>query len=149
MSDLHGAIGLAQMDKLPAFIESRKRNHRYLWQQFVNAGLDSYFILPPNNEVSWFGFVLICKPTIKRNEITRWLEGQGIQTRIVFGGNVLRHEAYKNANIRKAAALANTDIVHYDAFWVGCWPGLTREQLDYIVDKVGEYCKIAEVACAD
>jgi CDP-4-dehydro-6-deoxyglucose reductase, E1 len=140
MSDLHAAVGVAQMDKLEGFVEARQKNHAIL-QTSLEDVIDDYFELPwPQYYVSWFGFALICKPPIERNAITRWLEAQGIQTRVVFGGNVLRQPAYRFFNHRVIGDVPNTDIVHDRAFWVGCWPGLTVEQLDYTVAKIAEYC---------
>lgn len=138
MSDLHAAIGAAQMDKLSGFVDARRANHRALLDRM--SSIDGF--IPPNsrNDVSWFGFALICTPPIDRNAITRWLEGRGIQTRIIFAGNILRQPAYKFFNHRVVGGLTNTDIIHDRAFFVGCWPGLTSEQINYVADSIAEYC---------
>jgi CDP-6-deoxy-D-xylo-4-hexulose-3-dehydrase len=105
----------------------------------VVACLTDYFILPPDELASWFGFCLICKPPIKRNEITRYLESKGVQTRLVFGGNLTRQPAYRYFNHHVVGELTNTDAVHDNAFWVGVWPGLGTDALSYIVETIKEY----------
>lgn len=142
MSDLHAAVGVAQLEKLDKFISLRDINYGYLWANLIANDAKQFFdFIPPQEQIiSWFGFTLICKPPVKRNDITRWLEGRGIQTRIVFAGNVLRQPAYQYFNMRVIGDLPNTNRVHDDAFWVGCWPGLTQAQLDYVVENIKEYC---------
>ncbi len=141
MTEMQAAIGVAQMDKLPGFVEARKNNHAYLHAQMSAAGMDKFFLLPPDVEASWFGFALICNH-VTRNLITQFLEDKGIQTRVVFGGNLIRQPAYKGMlnPMWYTAELPNTDLVHNNGFWVGCWPGLKQAQLDYIVNSIVEYC---------
>ena len=139
MTDFQGALGAAQMDRLGEFVHNRWLNHKYLHASMVVACLTDYFILPPDELASWFGFCLICKPPIKRNEITRYLESEGVQTRLVFGGNLTRQPAYRYFNHHVVGELTNTDNVHDNAFWVGCWPGLTIEQLDYTIETIKGY----------
>jgi CDP-6-deoxy-D-xylo-4-hexulose-3-dehydrase len=141
MGDFQGALGSAQMDRLPGFIQKRKGNHRYLYEQCMEFRLDKYFILPPNEDHSWFGFTLICKEGIERNKIAKWLDSQGVHNRPVFAGNILKQPGYKKINCGIASGLTNTDIVHYNALWVGCWPGLNKEHLDYTISKLVEYTK--------
>jgi CDP-6-deoxy-D-xylo-4-hexulose-3-dehydrase len=143
MSDLHAAIGIAQMGKLSGFVLARQLNHAYLWRELNNlGGMHEYFIFPPQDAgISWFGFCLICKPPIKRNDITKYLEAQGVQTRIIFAGNVLKQTAYADTVLRADFPLPDTGRVHTDAFWVGCWPGLKIEQLNHIVATIEEYVK--------
>lgn len=146
MSDLHAAIGVAQMERLPEFIQKRQLNHRYLWRR-LNAipNIWDYFGRPPDADVSWFGFCLICTPATDRNAVTKYLEARNIQTRIVFGGNLLRQPAYRQMVARQDFwPYVNSDVVHYQAFWVGCWPGLTIEHLDYIVECVSDYVREQE-----
>ena len=90
-------------------------------------------------DISWFGYVIFDD---NRNKLTRWLDNKGVHNRVVFAGNVLRQPAYKGIEHRAPFALTNTDIVHERAFWIGCWPGLNVEQLDYAVEKIKEGVKI-------
>lgn len=133
MTDMQAAIGAAQMDRLNGFVGARARNHAYLHDQAQRRGLERHFMLPQPVFASWFGFALICREHVDRRAVTRYLEGRGVQTRLIFGGNLLRQPAFRNARRVVHGDLANTDIVHERAFWVGCWPGLEPEQLDYIV----------------
>jgi CDP-4-dehydro-6-deoxyglucose reductase, E1 len=144
MTDLQAAIGIAQVEKQPGFVDARDRNHAYLQKRMVDKKQEQFFMLPPDNKASWFGYALICNPNIQRNFLQRWLESQDIQTRLVFGGNLLRQPAFKHMDCRIVGDLTNTDIVHERALWVGCWPGLTYEQLDYIVYSVVEYTTYLE-----
>jgi len=139
MGDFQGAVGAAQMDRLPGFIQKRKENHAYLYNAMVAEGLSKHFVLPPNEAHSWFGFTLICRDPIVRNEITRWLDNEGVHNRLVFAGNILRQPGYKNVVSGVVGELTNTNIIHDKAFWIGCWPGLTTEQLDYSVSKIKEF----------
>jgi CDP-6-deoxy-D-xylo-4-hexulose-3-dehydrase len=145
MTDIQAAIGCAQMDKLDAFTTLRRIHWYHIGSGlFQFGGMDKYFMEPyyfwkmHKNQPSFFGFSLICNPNIDRNKLTRWLDGQGVHNRPVFAGNVLRQPAYKNIAYRTPFPLTNTDIVHDRAFWIGCWPGLSIEQLDYAVEKIKE-----------
>jgi CDP-6-deoxy-D-xylo-4-hexulose-3-dehydrase len=135
ITEFEGALGNAQMDRLEEFIFFRSSNHNYLWSQMKEKGLDRFFIFPPDDLASWFGFALICKLPILRNSITQWLEGEGIQTRLVFGGNLTRQPAFR----QYAGTFPNADKVHFSAFWVGCWPGLDKAQLDFIVESISDF----------
>lgn len=140
MNEFQGAIGSAQMDRIDEFVSARAKNHAYLAMKLIAAGMEEYFFLPPNEYASWFGFTLICKPPIDRNALTRWLETQEIQTRLVFGGNLTRQPAFKRYHLL-SERLSGADIVHDRAFFVGCWPGLEQAQLDHIVDSIVEYTR--------
>lgn len=141
MTEFQGALGSAQMDQLPEFIRRRSANHAYLNACMAKAGMDEFFILPPALEASWFGYCLICKPPIARNDLVAWLELRGVQTRMVFGGNLLRQPALRGAQYRVHGGLDNTNLVHDNAFWIGCWPGLCGDQMDYAVNSIVEYCR--------
>lgn len=121
------------MERIDDFVAKRKYNHAYLHHGMSEAGLDKYFILPADLPASWFGFALICQPGIDRAAVTAYLEERGVQTRRMFGGNLLRQPAYANVDVIVNEPLLNTDIVDAGGFWVGCWPGLSSEQLDWIV----------------
>lgn len=137
MTEFQAAIGSAQMEKLPGFIKLRGSNHEYLFNNL--KGLPFTMFHDNSKTVSWFGFSLLCESGIDRLKITNWLDQQGVRNRPMFAGNILRQPAYKNIEHRRISNLINTDIVHQTGFWIGCWPGLTKEQLDYSVAKIKEY----------
>ena len=136
-TDLQAAIGLAQMAKLPRFIETRRRNFEYLRRAL--AGLEEVFVLPeatPNSEPSWFGFPIAVRPgaPFTREDVISRLEAGGIATRLLFGGNLLRQPAYAGIPHRVAVSLSNTDFIMERLFWLGVYPGITAEMLDYVGD---------------
>lgn len=143
MTDMQAAIGLAQLKKLPGFIESRKRH----WQS-LNEGLkpfEEFLILPhatPNSDPSWFGFPITIKPEapFSRNELVDYLEMRKIATRLLFGGNLTRQPAFQKINYRAIGDLAVTNLVMNRTFWFGVYPGLTQEMLDYVIEAIREFC---------
>jgi CDP-6-deoxy-D-xylo-4-hexulose-3-dehydrase len=142
VTDMQAAIGLSQLGKADYFISRRRENHEYLYSKFKE--LERYFILPEstlNSNPSWFGFMLTVREEtgIKRNEVVKFLEENGIGTRLFFGGNLLRQPAYSNLKYRKIGDLTNTDVVMNNSFWLGVWPGLTEVHLNYVFAKVSEY----------
>jgi CDP-6-deoxy-D-xylo-4-hexulose-3-dehydrase len=142
VTDMQAAIGLSQLGKADYFISRRRENHEYLYSKFKE--LERYFILPEstlNTNPSWFGFMLTVREEtgIKRNEVVKFLEENRIGTRLFFGGNLLRQPAYSNLKYRKIGDLTNTDLVMNNSFWLGVWPGLTEEHLNYVFAKVSEY----------
>jgi CDP-6-deoxy-D-xylo-4-hexulose-3-dehydrase len=141
LSDMQAAVGVAQLEKLPGFIEARNRN----WQRLLE-GLSSieHFIFPKathDSEPSWFGFVLTVKPgaPFTRTELVRHLEERKIGTRQLFGGNLLRQPAYAGIEHRVVGDLPNADIVTESTFWIGCYPGLSDEMLDYVIDTIHSF----------
>jgi CDP-6-deoxy-D-xylo-4-hexulose-3-dehydrase len=139
--DIQAAIGLAQLDRLDSFTEIRKRNWRYLRDALGN--LSDFFILPKptkNSDPSWFGFAITVKEDspIKRNEIVIKLNEAKIGTRLLFGGNLLRQPAFIGTERRVVGNLYNTDIVMNDTFWIGVWPGLSIQMLEYVVDSLNK-----------
>ena len=141
LTDMQAAVGLAQLDKLPAFIEKRQENWQRLYQGLKE--LEEFFILPvipPRAEASPFGFVLTIRDGARfnRQQITNFLEEQKIQTRTVFAGNIIRQPAFTEGDVpyRIAGELKNTDKVMTDTFWIGVYPGLTAAMLDYMIEKV-------------
>jgi len=137
LTDMQAAIGVAQLKKLPAFIEARQHNFRVL-----NEGLkdvEEFFILPqatPKSEPSWFGFPLAVRPEapFTRNEVVRYLEEKRISTRLLFGGNLVRQPAYKNVPHRIIGNLENSDFVMNQVFWIGVYPGISPAMLEYMID---------------
>jgi CDP-6-deoxy-D-xylo-4-hexulose-3-dehydrase len=139
--DIQAAIGLAQLDRLDSFIELRRRNWAYLLNGLKD--LEEYFVLPKATEhsnPSWFGFALTVKPgALKtRNEIVQELNEKKIGTRLLFGGNLLRQPAFIGTPRRIISKLENTDRIMNDTFWIGVWPGLSIEMLDYMITSIHE-----------
>ena len=136
-TDMQAAVGVAQLKKLPGFIEARKRNFSHL-----KAGLkalEEFFILPEataNSDPSWFGFPLLIRETasFSRNSLIDLLNSRRIGTRQLFGGNLVRQPAYAGLNYRVIGDLQASDHVMNQAFWIGVYPGLTKEMLDYVVE---------------
>ncbi|MCB0336488.1 MAG: DegT/DnrJ/EryC1/StrS family aminotransferase, partial [Bdellovibrionales bacterium] len=149
VSDMQAAVGCAQLEKLDAFTEARRKN----WQQLRDSlsDLEDYFILPnatEKSEPSWFGFLLSVRADapFTRNELTGYLESKKIQTRNLFAGNFLRHPAFdemraKNEGYRVIGDLRNSDFVTTNTFWVGVYPGLTEAKLAYMSDSIREFTK--------
>jgi CDP-6-deoxy-D-xylo-4-hexulose-3-dehydrase len=137
LTDMQAAVGVAQLEKLPKFIETRRRNF-----QVLNGGLkdlEQFFILPQptsGSEPSWFGFPLAVRPEapFTRNEVVRYLGQNKIATRLLFGGNLVRQPAYQNVIHRTVGNLANSDFVMNRVFWVGIYPGLSIQALEFMVD---------------
>ena len=139
--DIQASIGSAQLDRLPGFVEKRKRNWKYL-SAGLN-GLSEYLILPKpmdDSDPSWFGFgITVRKNSPKsRNQITKSLDESKIASRLLFGGNLLRQPAFIGTPRRISGDLTNTDIVMHDTFWLGVWPGLTTQMLDYVIETMHE-----------
>lgn len=143
-TDPQAAIGLSQLKKADFFVSRRRENHRYLYNRF--KAMEKYFILPeatPDSDPSWFGFLLTIRPEtgIDRNALVSFLEGRKIGTRLLFGGNLTKQPAYKDVRYRVHDGLKNTDVIMNHSFWLGVWPGLEREHLDYMVDRVGDFLR--------
>lgn len=148
-TDMQASIGVAQLDKLESFIQSRKSNWGYLRESL--SDLSDLFILPEaltNSDPSWFGFMLTIKEdaSFSRNEVVKYLESCGIQTRMLFAGNLIKnpcfHEMRKSGHgFRIVGDLKNTDRIMNDSFWVGVYPGMNIEMLDYILQSFHEFCK--------
>jgi CDP-6-deoxy-D-xylo-4-hexulose-3-dehydrase len=137
MTDMQAAVGVAQLKKLPAFIEKRNANFRALHERLRD--LDEFFILPeptPGSDPSWFGFPLAVRPDgpLTRNAVIEYLDHRKIGTRLLFAGNLVRQPAYKDVRYRVAGKLDNTDFVMNQVFWIGVYPGITAEMLDYLAE---------------
>ena len=143
--DIQAAIGLAQLDRLDSFIELRRRNWAYLLNGLKD--LEEYFVLPKatdHSNPSWFGFALTVKPSgpIARNEIVQELNDKKIGTRLLFGGNLLRQPAFMGTPRRVISDLVNTDRIMNDTFWIGVWPGLSIEMLDYMIESLHDLIEV-------
>lgn len=138
VTDMQAAIGCAQVEKLDGFIEKRKKNWALLKGKISH--LSNMYILPEatnNSDPSWFGFLLTVKDGIKRSDIIERLEENGVQTRMLFAGNILRHPCFdemrkEKKGFRIVGKLTNTDRIVQDTFWIGVYPGLTEEMISYM-----------------
>lgn len=142
--DIQAAIGNVQLDKLPIFVKSRIENWDYLRKGL--GDLQEFLILPeptPKSEPSWFGFALTVKSEspVTRNDLVRALNARNIGTRLLFGGNLLKQPAFKETPRRILGDLRNTDSIMNNTFWLGVWPGITKNMLDYVIDSVHELLK--------
>lgn len=139
--DIQAAIGIEQLHKLPEFVRLRRQNWNYLTDQLKD--LEEFFILPKatlKSEPSWFGFCITVKKNspVSRNEIVVKLAERKIDTRLLFAGNITKQPGYKDSRFRVSESLKNTDTVMNDSFWLGVWPGLTVEMLDYVICSLHE-----------
>ncbi len=134
-TEMQAAIGCAQLRKLPRFVEKRRENFAFLYE--LVRDLEAYFILPEAaaySVPSWFGFPLTCRAGVSRSVVVQALERNGVQTRMLFAGNLLRHPCFDairgdRTAYRVVGDLANTDRILRDTFWIGVYPGMTEEKL--------------------
>ncbi|HUI41532.1 MAG TPA: lipopolysaccharide biosynthesis protein RfbH [Terriglobia bacterium] len=143
-TDLQAAVGVAQLPKLPGFIEARRRNFQTLYAGL--KPLEEFFILPeatPGSQPSWFGFPLAVRPgaPFDRAEVVRFLEAKKIATRSLFGGNLVRQPAYAETPHRVIGTLPNADFAMERVFWIGVYPGLSAPMLDYMLEALQEVCR--------
>lgn len=145
VTDMQAAVGVEQLKKFPEFIKIRQQNWKYLREQLDD--LSDILILPEpveNSEPSWFGFLISVKPEsgLDRNKVTRYIEEHNVQTRLLFSGNIIRHPAFdqiRNTDAyRVVGDLKNSDFIVSNTFWIGVYPGMTKEKLDYMVQMVHE-----------
>lgn len=146
-TDLQASIGCAQLKKLSQFIKARRDNWKYLRDNLDI--LKDKLILPeicPNSNPSWFGFLLTVNENIgkSRNELAEYLDGKNIQTRYLFSGNLLKHPCFdtmreNNEGFRVIGELINTDIIMERSLWIGVYPGMTKEKLDYMINTIKEF----------
>ncbi len=137
-TDMQAAIGCAQLKKLPTFVEKRIHNFNRLRAALEESPGD--FILPeacPDSQPSWFGFLITCKEGIDRNKVVKYIENKGIQTRMLFAGNLIKHPCFDKMRetgegFRVIGELTNTNRIMKDTFWVGVYPGMNDEMIDYM-----------------
>ncbi len=142
-TDMQAAVGVAQLKKLPGFIEARKRNFAYLKAGLKDRKVEEQFVLPeatPNSDPSWFGLPLLVRETapFSRNAVIDFLYAKKIATRQLFGGNLVRQPAYADLKYRVVGDLRMSDRVMNQAFWIGVYPGLTQAMLDYVLETINE-----------
>ncbi len=144
ITDMQAAVGCAQLEKLPDFVRARKENFAYLHERLETA--QDKLILPCANEdsdPSWFGFMITCKEEGLKNKVVRHLEENGIQTRMLFAGNLTKQPCFDQ--MRKAGegyrivgSLSNTDLIMEHSFWIGVYPGMSREMLEDMAERILE-----------
>lgn len=139
-TDMQAAVGCAQLEKFPEFVKKRRKNWQRLHDILKDGGGDTFFILPEPCEYStpsWFGFMLTCREGTDRAHVVETLEQKGIQTRMLFAGNLIKHPCFNEMRrskegFRVVGHLENTDRIMRDTFWVGVYPGMTDEMIDYM-----------------
>ena len=141
-TDMQAAIGCAQLEKFPTFVEKRRHNFDRL-----KAGLkdvEDKLILPEpceNSTPSWFGFLITCREGVDRSKVVPYIEEHGVQTRMLFAGNLIKHPCFDDMRksgegFRVVGELTNTDRILNDTFWVGVYPGMTDEKIDYMIKTI-------------
>ena len=151
LTDLQAAIGVAQLHKLPAFIEARKRNWRLLYEAL--SEFEDFLILPracTDADPSWFGFAVTLREDapFSRHELTQHLEKHRIATRLLFAGNLTRQPAFAGVQYRVAGELDNTDIIMRRSFWIGVYPGVTEPMIDHVAGEFRRFILAPERARA-
>lgn len=143
-TDMQASIGCAQIEKFPGFVERRRHNFDRL--KAALAGTEDKLILPEpceNSIPSWFGFLITCKEGVDRNKVVQYVESHGVQTRMLFAGNLIKHPCFDEMRktgegFRVVGDLTNTDRIMNETFWVGVYPGMTDEMIDYMAKTIKE-----------
>ncbi len=151
-TDMQAAVGCAQLEKFPGFVERRIHNFNRL--KAALSGMEDRLILPeacPDSVPSWFGFLITCREGIDRNRVVQYVESKGVQTRMLFAGNITKHPCFdrmrkEQRGYRVVGNLANTDRIMNDTFWVGVYPGMTDAMIDYMAKTIREACEPYEDA---
>ena len=146
-TDMQAAVGCAQLKKFPSFVE--RRRHNFGRMRAALEDVQDKFILPvpcPHSKPSWFGFLLTCKEGVDKVAVTRFVEAHGVQTRALFAGNLIKHPCFdemraSGKGYRVVGELTNTDRIMRDTFWVGLYPGMTDEKIDYIAKVIKDSVK--------
>ena len=142
ISDMQAACGLAQLKRLPEFIKKRNSNFDYLSDRLSTLTDFIELAVPTNNSTpSWFGFSITVKSTsgVNRLDLIKYLDQNKIGTRLLFAGNLIRQPYFKNIEYRVVGELVNTDVTMSQTLWLGIYPGIGKEQLDYIAEKMEEF----------
>ena len=143
-TDMQAAIGCAQLDKFPSFVERRRHNFARL--KAALADCTDKLILPeaaPHSNPSWFGFLITCKEGTDRNAAVQYIESKGVQTRMLFAGNLIKHPCFdemraSGTGYRVVGELENTERILRDTFWVGVYPGMNDEMIDFMAKTIRE-----------
>lgn len=142
LTDMQAAVGVAQLKKLPDFIDVRRRNFRRLYDGL--KPFEEFLILPqatPNSEPSWFGFLITVRPEapFSRSDLVHYLEAHRVATRLLFSGNITRQPAYQSVDYRVVGDLTNSDVIMNQTFWIGVYPKLTPQMIDYTLDLFADF----------
>ncbi|MDR1001310.1 MAG: lipopolysaccharide biosynthesis protein RfbH [Clostridiales bacterium] len=140
-TDMQAAIGVAQLSKLNSFTTKRRENFAYLKNALTDV--QDKLILPeacPNSNPNWFGFLITCREDVSRERIVSYLEKNKVQTRMLFGGNMVKQPCINDVEHRIVGDLANTDRIMNDTFWIGVYPGMTQEMLAFMAERIIEAC---------
>ena len=139
-TDFQAALGVSQIEKLDGFIQQRRENYQYLFKSFQKFSQFSLINKPANSDPSWFGFpVLINKDqSFERQELLKFYEERKIGTRLLFGGNIKKQPAYKDIEF-STTKLDNADFILENCFWLGIYPGLNKDMLDFIISSTSEF----------
>ncbi|MDX4026197.1 lipopolysaccharide biosynthesis protein RfbH [Aliarcobacter skirrowii] len=146
VSDMQAAIGCAQLEKFPIFVEKRKENQKKLYDGLKDLEQLHLVETQPNSDPSWFGFMMTLKDGVNftRNELVEFLEANKIQTRNLFAGNMIRHPMFDsmilNQDYRIVGELTVTDKIMNDSFWIGLYPGMGDDAINYMIEKIREFC---------
>ncbi len=140
VSEMQAALGVAQFQKLPAFIEARRKNAEF----YLNAlkVFEEHLILPTipaKANPSWFGFPITVRQHVDRRALIRWLEEANIETRLVFGGNILKQPGFRNIPRRVHGDLSGTDAIMNRTFFIGVYPGLTHEMMEFVLERIRSF----------
>lgn len=143
-TDMQAAVGVAQLKKFPSFVEKRRHNFDRL--KAALQDVSDKLILPEacaHSRPSWFGFLLTCKEGVDRNQVVQYVESKGVQTRMLFAGNLVKHPCFDEMRktgrgYRVVGDLKETDRIMNDTFWVGVYPGMTDEMIDYMAKTIKE-----------
>ncbi len=143
-TDMQASIGCAQLEKFPSFVERRRHNFSRLYEALKDT--EGKLILPepcPGSRPSWFGFLITCKEGVDRNQLVQYVESKGVQTRMLFAGNLTKHPCFNQmresgSGYRVVGELKNTDRIMLDTFWIGVYPGMTDEMIDYMAKTIKE-----------
>lgn len=136
-TDLQAAVGVVQADRIQGFVEKRRQNFLRLYQAL--EPYEDYITLPrwdPRSQPAWFGFPITVKNGVSKRKLVQWLESARIETRAVFGGNILRQPGYANVECRIAGELTQSDIIMRDTFFIGVYPGMTPEMIDFMIERL-------------
>ena len=147
VSDMQAAVGCAQLEKFPSFVEKRKENFARLYNGLKDIPQLKLFEKYPESDPSWFGFLITLsdEADFTRNDLAEYLEAHKIQTRNLFAGNILKHPCFETlaegVDYRVSGTLINTDKIMNDSLWIGLYPGMGNEKLDYMIETIRKFCQ--------
>jgi CDP-6-deoxy-D-xylo-4-hexulose-3-dehydrase len=141
---MQAAVGLGQITKLSEFIQTRKENFSYLKNELEK--FEKYLVLPeptPKSNPSWFGFPITVKESapFSKNDLVNFLSSKLIDTRPLFAGNITKQPYFENISYRVVGNLQNTDLIMNNTFWIGVFPGLTKNMIDYVIEQFNIFMK--------